>query len=239
MDTTLAQQLFGEFIGTFILVLLGDGAVAADVLRKTKSEGTGWLLITIGWGLAVSMGVYVSGYLSPAHINPAVTLGMAVAGEIGWGVVVPYMLAQVAGGFVGAAVVWLHFMPHFKATEDQGTILAVFSTGPAIKSTTWNLVSETIGTAVLLLGLLAFGRNSFTDGLNPLVVGLLIVSIGISLGGTTGYAINPARDLGPRLAHQVLPVPNKGGSDWGYAWIPIVGPFIGGVVGALLYMLIP
>ncbi|WP_028274957.1 MIP/aquaporin family protein [Atopococcus tabaci] len=239
MDTTLTQQLIGEFLGTMILVLLGDGVVAADVLRKTKSEGTGWLLITLGWGLAVTMAVYMSGFLSPAHINPAVTLGMAIAGDIGWGSVLPYILAQIAGGFVGAALVWLHFMPHFQETEDQGTILAVFSTGPAIKSTTWNLVSETIGTAVLVFGLLAFGRNTFTDGLNPLVVGLLIVSIGISLGGTTGYAINPARDLGPRLAHQVLPIPNKGGSDWGYAWIPIVGPFIGGALGAVLFGLLP
>lgn len=239
MDASLMQEMLGEFIGTFILIILGDGAVAADVLRKTKSEGTGWLLITIGWGLAVAMAVYMSGFLSPAHINPAVTLGMAIAGEIGWGSVLPYILAQVAGGFAGAVVVWLHFMPHFKATEDQGTILAVFSTGPAIKSTTWNLVSEAIGTAVLVFGLLAFGLNSFTDGLNPLVVGLLITAIGISLGGTTGYAINPARDLGPRLAHQVLPIPNKGGSDWGYSWIPIVGPFIGGALGALLFTLLP
>lgn len=238
METTFVQQLMGEFMGTLVLVLLGDGAVAANVLRKTKSEGSGWLLITIGWGLAVTMGVYVSGFVSPGHINPAVTLGMAIVGDIGWGAVIPYSLAQIAGGFVGAVLVWLQFMPHFKATEDQDAILSVFSTDPAIESPVWNLVSETIGTAVLLFGLLAFGENTFTDGLNPIAVGMLITAIGISLGGTTGYAINPARDLGPRLAHQVLPIANKGGSNWGYAWVPILGPFIGGVVGALLFSLV-
>lgn len=238
MDTTFWQQITGEFLGTFILILLGDGVVAANVLKKTKSYNGGWVMISLGWGLAVSMAVYAVGWLSPGHINPAVTLGMAVAGEFGWDMVLPYIIAQVAGGFAGAVVVWLHYMPHFEATEDKEAILAVFSTGPAIKSSVWNLVSETIATTVLVYGLLAFTQGDFTDGLNPLVVGLLIVVIGLSLGGTTGYAINPARDLGPRMAHQVLPIANKGHSDWGYAWVPIIGPFIGGVLGALIYLLV-
>lgn len=237
MDTTLFQQLLGEFFGTMILIVLGDGVVAANVLKKTKSYDSGWVMIGLGWGLAVAMAVYAVGWLSPAHINPAVTLGMAVAGEIGWGMVIPYTIAQVAGGFAGAVIVWLHYMPHFKATEDKEAILAVFSTGPAIKGSKWNLLSETIATVVLVYGLLAFTQGDFTDGLDPLVVGLLIVAIGLSLGGTTGYAINPARDLGPRIAHQILPIANKGSSDWEYSWIPILGPFIGGALGALLFIL--
>lgn len=231
--------MIGEFLGTMILILLGDGVVAANVLKKTKSYEGGWLMIGIGWGLAVSMAVYAVGWLSPGHINPAVTLGMAISGNIEWAVVVPYIVAQVAGGFTGAVLVWLHYLPHFAATDDQEAILAVFSTGPAIKGSKWNLISETIATTVLVYGLLAFTQGDFTEGLNPLVVGLLIVAIGLSLGGTTGYAINPARDLGPRMAHQILPIANKGSSDWAYSWIPIVGPFIGGALGALIYILLP
>ncbi|GEN50856.1 MIP/aquaporin family protein [Alkalibacterium pelagium] len=236
METTLFQQLLGEYFGTMILILLGDGVVAANVLKKTKSYDSGWIMIGIGWGLAVAMAVYAVGWLSPAHINPAVTLGMAVAGEIGWGMVIPYSIAQIAGGFTGAVIVWLHYIPHFRETDDQASILAVFSTGPAIKGTKWNLLSEAIATFVLVFGLLAFTQGDFTDGLNPLIVGLLIVAIGLSLGGTTGYAINPARDLGPRIAHQILPIANKGSSDWEYSWIPIIGPFIGGAVGALVFL---
>lgn len=238
MDTTMTQQLIGEFIGTMILVLLGDGTVAGELLARTKSSKSGWLMITIGWGLAVTIAVYASGFMSPAHLNPAVTLGMAIAGEIGWGSVLPYMLAQVAGGFAGATLVWLHYHPHFGLTEDPDSILAVFSTGPAIRSPLANLFSEGLGTALLIFGLLAFTKGEFTEGLNPVVVGLLVVSIGISLGGTTGYAINPARDLGPRLAHQALPIANKGTSDWGYAWVPVLGPLLGGAAGALLFGLI-
>ena len=238
MDTTLTQQLLGEYLGTLILILLGDGAVAANVLKKTKSYDTGWLMITIGWGLAVAIAVYAVGWLSPAHINPAVTVGMAVAGEIGWGSVIPYIIAQVAGGFTGAILVWIHYKMHFDATSDQGAILAVFSTGPAIKGEKWNILSEIIATIVLVFSLLAFTQGEFTEGLNPLIVGLLIVAIGISLGGTTGYAINPARDFGPRLAHQALPIKNKGSSEWHYAWLPVLGPLVGGSLGALLYLAI-
>ena len=236
MEMTLFQQLLGEYFGTLILILLGDGVVAANVLKKTKSYDSGWIMIGMGWGLAVAMAVYAVGWLSPTHINPAVTLGMAVSGEIGWELKIPYTIAQVAGGFTGAVLVWLHYIPHFRATDDQEAILAVFSTGPAIKGSKWNLLSETIATIVLVFGLLAFTQGDFTDGLNPLIVGLLIVAIGLSLGGTTGYAINPARDLGPRIAHQILPIANKGDSDWEYSWIPIVGPFIGGAVGALIFL---
>lgn len=239
MDTSTMQQLLGEFIGTMVLVLLGDGVVAGNVLNKSKGENSGWVMITLGWGLAVTIAVYASGFLSPAHLNPAVTLGMAVAGEIEWGLVLPYIIAQMLGAFAGAVLVWIQYLPHWAATEDDETKLAVFATGPAIRSMGANLISEIIGTIVLVFGLLAFTRGEFTEGLNPLVVGALITSIGLSLGGTTGYAINPARDLGPRIAHQVLPVAGKGHSDWGYSWVPVVGPMIGGAVAALLYNMIP
>lgn len=239
MDTTVTQQLLGEFIGTLILILLGDGVVAGSVLKKTKGQDTGWLMITLGWGLAVTIGVYASGYLSPAHLNPAVTVGMATAGLFDWALVVPYIIAQMLGALVGAILVWVHYMPHWAATEDPEAILGTFATGPAIRDNISNTVGEIIGTFVLVFGLLAFTRGDFTDGLNPLVVGALIVSIGLSLGGTTGYAINPARDLGPRIAHQILPIANKGNSDWSYSWIPVAGPIIGGVLAAVLFNLIP
>lgn len=239
METSLGLQVLGEFIGTFVLVILGDGVVAADVLKRTKSNGSGWVLITFGWGLAVAMAVFMSGFLSPAHINPAVTFGMAIAGETPWGYVLPYIAAQMAGAMLGAAVVWLHYKPYFEATEEEETVLAVFSTAPGIRDMTNSVIGEIIGTTMLVFGILAFGRNQFGDGLNPLVVGLLIVSIGMSLGGTTGYAINPARDLGPRIMHQILPIANKGHSDWGYAWVPVVGPMIGGALAAILFGLVP
>lgn len=239
METSLGLQVLGEFIGTFILILLGDGVVAADVLKKTKSNNTGWVLITLGWGLAVTMGVFVSGYMSPAHLNPAVTIAMAVNGATPWGSVLPYILAQMAGAFLGAVFVWVHYKPYFDATEDPGTVLAVFSTAPGIRDTVNSVIGEAIGTFMLVFGILSFGRHEFAGSLNPLVVGLLIVSIGMSLGGTTGYAINPARDLGPRIAHAILPISTKGDSDWSYSWIPVVGPIIGGVLAAVLYGLIP
>ncbi|SFC66204.1 glycerol uptake facilitator protein [Alkalibacterium subtropicum] len=238
METTVIQQLIGEFFGTLILMYIGNGVNAGNTLKKTKSYNTGWLIVAIGWGLAVTMAVYSVGWLSPAHLNPAVTLGMAVAGHIEWALVLPYILVQVLGGIAGATLMWLHYYPHFKETEDPEAILGVFSTAPAIRGNKWNLVSETMATGVLLYGLLAFTQGDFTEGLNPLVVGLLIVTIGLSLGGTTGYAINPARDLGPRIAHQLLPIANKGDSDWKYAWIPIIGPLMGGTLGGLLFLFI-
>ncbi|EXJ24389.1 Glycerol uptake facilitator protein [Alkalibacterium sp. AK22] len=238
MDTTVIQQLTGEFFGTLILIYIGNGVVAGNVLKKTKAFNSGWLHITFGWGLAVTMAIYSIGWLSPAHLNPAVTLGMAVAGQFDWALVLPYILVQILGGLIGASLVWIHYYPHFEETKDADTILSVFSTAPAIKKEKWNVVSEAFATAFLVYALLAFTQGDFTDGLNPVIVGLLILTIGLSLGGTTGYAINPARDLGPRLAHALLPVANKGDSNWPYAWIPVVGPFVGSVLGGLVFLLI-
>lgn len=231
-------QIFSEFLGTMILVLLGDGVCAAVNMKKSKAEGAGWVAIALGWGAAVTIAVYIAGTMGPAHLNPAVTLGMAMIGDFEWALVVPFIIAQVLGGVLGAVLVWLTYLPHFKETKDEGAILGTFATGPAIRNTTSNIMSETIGTFVLVFALMMFGQNAFSEGLNPLVVGVLILSIGLSLGGSTGYAINPARDLGPRIAHQLLPIANKGTSDWGYSWIPVVAPMIGGAIAAMLYMVI-
>ena len=232
-------QIFSEFLGTLILVLLGNGVVAAVSLNKSKAQNGGWVVITLGWGAAVTIAVYVSSFMGPAHLNPAVTFGMAVAGNFAWNLVLPFIIAQIVGGIVGAMLVWITYLPHWEATKDEATILGTFSTGPAIRSLVSNTVTEIIGTFVLVFALLAFSQQKFADGLNPLVVGVLILSLGLSLGGPTGYAINPARDLGPRIAHQILPIKNKGGSDWGYSWVPVVGPMIGGLLAALLWGLIP
>jgi glycerol uptake facilitator protein len=229
------SEFLAEIIGTMILIVLGGGVVGGVVLKKSKAEGAGWVVITIGWGLAVAMAVYAVGSISGAHINPAVTFGLAAAGEFPWAKVPMYVIAQMIGAFIGAAIVYFQYLPHWRETEDKGAKLAVFSTDPAIRSTPSNLVSEIIGTFILVMGIMFIGANQFTEGLNPAIVGLLIVAIGMSLGGTTGYAINPARDLGPRIAHAVLPIPGKGGSDWGYAWIPVVGPILGGMYGAVFY----
>ncbi|MDD1387171.1 MIP family channel protein [Pediococcus pentosaceus] len=239
MDNSLSLQLLGEFIGTFVLVLLGDGVVAGVSLRKSKAEGSGWIAITLGWGLAVTLGVYASSFLSPAHLNPAVSVGMAIAGKFPWSSVIPYSIAQILGGLVGGIVVWIHYYPHWKETKDKDAILGTFATEPAIRNYSMNFISEVVGTAVLIFGLLAFTRGQFTQGLNPIAVGVLITAIGLSLGGTTGYAINPARDLGPRLAHAMLPIANKGGSDWAYGWVPILGPVVGAILGAICFNLIP
>lgn len=230
--------IFSEFLGTMILILLGDGVVAAVSLKDSKAEDAGWVAITMGWGAGVAMAVYISGFMGPAHLNPAVTVGMAMIGNLEWAMVLPFVLAQTAGAIVGAALVWLTYLAHFRATTDKGAILGTFATAPAIRDNTSNVISEIIGTFVLVFGIMAFGQNSFTEGLNPLVVGVLILSIGLSLGGSTGYAINPARDLGPRIAHQILPIGNKGESHWDYAWIPVVAPIVGAVLAALLYMVI-
>jgi glycerol uptake facilitator protein len=229
------SEFLAEVVGTMILIIFGSGVVAGVVLKDSKAENSGWVVITIAWGLAVAMGVYAVGGVSGAHLNPAVTLGLASVGEFAWAKVPMYILAQVLGGIIGAVIVFLNYLPHWRRTEDKGAKLAVFSTGPAIRSPFSNLVSEIIGTAVLLMGLLFIGANEFTEGLNPLIVGALIIAIGMSLGGTTGYAINPARDLGPRIAHALLPIPGKGSSDWSYSWVPIVGPIFGGIYGAVFY----
>lgn len=225
----------GELIGTMLLIVFGCGVVAGVILKGTKSENAGWMVITSGWGLAVTIAIYAVGSISGAHLNPAVTIALACAGDFSWSLVPLYIAGQFVGAFLGAVVVWIHYLPHWKETKDPGTQLAVFSTGPAIRKTWANLLSEIIGTFILMFALSAIGANKFSDGLNPLVIGGLIVAIGLSFGATTGYAINPARDLGPRIAHFILPIIGKGTSDWGYAWIPVVGPILGGIAGALLY----
>ncbi|WP_421000239.1 MIP/aquaporin family protein [Carnobacterium maltaromaticum] len=231
-------QIFSEFLGTLILVLLGDGVCAAVNLKKSKAEASGWIVIALGWGAAVTIAVYVAGFMGPAHLNPAVTIAMAIAGNFSWSLVVPFILAQVAGGVIGATLVWLTYLDHWQATEDKGAILGTFATGPAIRNYPANVLTEMIGTIVLVLGLLSFSQHTFADGMNPLVVGVLIVSIGLSLGGATGYAINPARDLGPRIAHQILPIANKGDSDWSYSWVPVVGPVLGAIIAAGIFLVI-
>lgn len=242
----MIENLFvAEFVGTMLLVILGDGVVANVVLKKTKGHDSGWIVISTGWGLAVALSVCTVGWVSGAHINPAVTLGMASIGELSWGLVPVYVAAQFLGAFLGAVVVWLAHLSHWGVTEDPGAKLGVFCTAPAIRKTSHNFMTEFIGTAVLVFGVLTILRpenldpeSGWSAGMGPLLVGLLVFSIGLSLGGPTGYAINPARDLGPRLAHFFLPIPGKGDSDWSYAWIPVVGPIAGGVVGALIYQLL-
>jgi glycerol uptake facilitator protein len=232
------SHFLAEMIGTAILVLFGDGVVAGVVLKGTKNHKADWIVITVGWGLGVALAIYGVGSISGAHINPAVTLAFAAQGVFPWSDTPLYLLGQLAGGIFGGVMVWLHYLPHWKATEDQATKLAVFCTAPAIRSYPANLLSEIIGTFVLVQGLLFIGANKFTEGLNPVIVGLLIIAIGVSLGGTTGYAINPARDLGPRLAHFFLPIAGKGHSDWAYSWVPVIGPALGGIYGAVVYNLI-
>ncbi|MFY0626105.1 MAG: aquaporin family protein [Reichenbachiella sp.] len=224
-----------EMLGTALLIYFGEGVNASTSLKKSYGENSGWIVTTIGWGLSVTFAIYAVGSISGAHINPAVTLGLAAVGYFEWALVPGYILAQVIGATIGATLVWLHFLPHWKATDDPGIILGVFSTGPAIPSKYSNLFSELSGTFALVFGLSFIGVHEFASGLNPLVVGGLIVTIGMALGTTTGYAINPARDLGPRIAHAFLPIQGKGSSNWSYAWVPIVGPLLGGVLGATLY----
>jgi glycerol uptake facilitator protein len=229
-----------ETLGTMLLILLGDGVVAGVLLAKSKANASGWIVITMAWAFAVFTGVVVAGPFSGAHLNPAVTLGLAVntvvsGGELDVALFGTYIAGEFVGAMIGAFLVFLHYYPHWAETEDQGLKLAVFSTGPAIRNTAWNFVSEVIGTFVLVFVVLTFGDNSGLAGLGPLSVALLVLVIGLALGGTTGYAINPARDLGPRIMHAILPIAGKGGSDWGYSWIPVVGPLVGGVVAAIIY----
>ena len=227
----------GELIGTMVLVLLGDGVVANVALAKSKGENSGWIVVTAGWGFAVAMAVYVAGWASGGHINPAVTIGLAAIGDLPVAEVPVYMSAQFLGAFLGAVLVWLAYLPHWSQTDDPGAKLGVFCTVPAIRHSMGNVICEIIGTAVLLIGVLGIlnTNNDIGSGVGPYAVGILVFSIGLSLGGPTGYAINPARDLAPRIAHALLPIPGKGDSDWQYSWIPVVGPLVGGILGALLY----
>jgi len=226
---------FAEFFGTMLLIILGEGVVAGVLLKNTKSEGEGWLTVVLAWGLAVTLAIYAVGSISQAHLNPAITLALFISGDFPGELVIGYLIGQFTGAFTGAVVVWLHYLPHWGRTESASKKLAVFATGPAIRSTPANLLSEIIATLIFVLAIQFIGANEFASGLNPLIIGGLIVSIGLSLGGTTGFAINPARDLGPRLAHFILPIPGKGSSDWSYSWIPVAGPIIGGVLGAWLF----
>jgi glycerol uptake facilitator protein len=248
------QPYLAEFVGTLILVLLGDGVVAGVLLKQSKAENAGWVAITLAWGMAVAVAVYAVGAISGAHINPAVTVGFASVGAFGfsWAQVPGYIIAQLLGAFVGAVLVWLAYLPQYKQTEDPELKLATFCTIPEIRNYVSNFVTETIATAMLVFGAIAIVANTqriaetsgadvspvFLIGLVPLLIGLLVAVIGLSLGGPTGYAINPARDLPPRIAHAVLPIDGKGGSDWSYAWIPVVAPLVGGVIGAFAYSIL-
>jgi glycerol uptake facilitator protein len=239
--------LIGEFVGTMLLIILGDGVVANVLLNKSKGQSSGWIVITAGWAFAVFIGVATVARVSGAHLNPAVSIGLAVAGAMPWAQVPGYIIAQMLGAFVGGVIVYLAYLPHWKETQDPGLKLAVFCTGPAIRNTPANFLCEVIGTFVLVFAVLEwrfnfeFPLSGASVAVNPgalgaLPVALLVWAIGLSLGGPTGYAINPARDLGPRIAHAVLPIPGKGDSDWGYSWIPVVAPPVGGTIAALIYL---
>lgn len=234
----MARALLGELLGTMTLIIFGAGVVAGVVLNRSKAQNSGWLVIITGWFVGVVMGVFVAqAFGSPdAHINPAVTLCFAIL-KVDFSKLLPYALAQTIGAFLGATVVWLHYFPHWRESQDPAAKLAVFSTAPAIRSYPWNLVSEIIGTMVLMVGVWAIGAGQMSPALGPYLVGLLVWGIGASLGGTTGYAINPARDLGPRLAHALWPIAGKGSSDWAYAWVPVVGPLAGAGLSAALLTL--
>ncbi len=236
----MINTFMGELFGTMFLIILGDGVVANVLLKGSKGENSGWIVITTGWAFGVMVGVYVAGAFGStfAHINPAVTLGFAVAGSFPWADVPAFIIAQVIGAFLGGVIVFLAYYRHWAPTTDAGLKLAVFSTGPAIRDSVWNSITEIIGTMVLVLGVAAIfapaGMGIPVSGLGPFIVGSLVWGIGLSLGGPTGYAINPARDIGPRIAHAILPIAGKGSSDWGYGWIPVVAPLIGGALAGLL-----
>jgi glycerol uptake facilitator protein len=236
----VAEKFLAEVLGTGALILLGDCVVAGVLLSRSKAQNSGWIVITMAWGLAVFAGVVIAGPISGAHLNPAVTLAVFMNGGITLGEVPVYWAGEMLGAFLGGVLVFLHYYPHWEATEDADLKLAVFSTGPAIRSTTWNFVSEVIGTFVLVFVIFAFANNGTAGlaALGALPVALLVVVIGLSLGGTTGYAINPARDLGPRIAHFLLPIAGKRDSDWSYSWIPVVGPLVGGALAALTYQVL-
>ena len=237
----LTKCLF-ELVGTFVLILLGDGVVACTTLNKSKGFGGGWVVITLGWGLAVMCGVFIAGPYSGAHLNPAVTLGLAAAGKFAWSGVLPYIVAQMLGGFLGAVAVYLFYKDHFDATEGGDTKLGVFCTMPAVRHEGRNFFCEALATWLLVFVILVFSTAENTPvvgmgSLGAIPVTCLIMAIGMSLGGATGYAINPARDLAPRIAHAILPIKGKRDSGWGYSWVPVLGPMLGGVVAALCFVL--
>lgn len=242
------DEFIAEAIGTMILIILGDGVVAAVLLAKSKAQDSGWIVVATGWAFAVAIAVYCVGRISGAHINPAVTLALATTQDFPWADVPKYIIGQFVGAIIGAVVVYLHYLPHWGPTEDPELKLGVFCTGPAVRNTPANLISEFIGTFILVFGVLGIVANfgpgvvgdptlaqAFGSTLPPLLIGVLVWAIGLSLGGPTGYAINPARDLGPRIAHAILPIPGKGPSDWGYSWIPVVAPILGGIFAGIVF----
>lgn len=243
MEIDLFTRCVFEMIGTAVLVLLGDGVVASNILKKSKGENGGWVVVTLAWGLAVMCGVFIAGPYSGAHLNPAVSVGLAVAASFPWADVAPYVAAQLLGGFIGAVLVYIFYKDHYDATDDASAKLATFCTMPAIMNKPRNLFCEIVGTFMLIfvILMLATSENTATVGLGSIgafPVAMLVVAIGMSLGGTTGYAINPARDLPPRLAHAILPIKGKGTSGWGYGWVPVVGPIVGAVAAAGLFLLL-
>jgi glycerol uptake facilitator protein len=229
--------LVAEFTGTAILLILGNGVVANVVLNKTKGNNGGLIAITLGWAMAVFVAVFISANASGAHLNPAVTLALAIVGKFEWALVPSYCLAQLLGAMLGAGIVWLAYRQHFDATEDASTKLAVFSTSASIRSNTDNFITELVATAVFVIGVLFItGPTQSLGSINAIPVAFLVLAIGLSMGGPTGYAINPARDLGPRIMHALLPIKNKGNSDWGYAWLPVIAPMAGAALGAWLFV---
>ena len=235
-QATMMSPFFAEFLGTMILILLGNGVVANVVLDKTKGNNSGWIVITLAWAMAVFIAVYITSGSSGAHLNPIVTLSLAILGKFAWTTVPMYVAAQFLGAMAGATLVYLSYKQHYDETTDAGLIKATFCNEPAIRNTFYNLLSETIGTFVLIIGILFLtGPENSLGSLDALPVALLVLAIGLSLGGTTGYAINPARDLGPRIMHALLPIKNKGISDWHYSWIPVVGPICGGLLAVLVF----
>lgn len=234
------SPFIGEFVGTALLIIMGAGVVANVILDKSKGQGSGWIVITFGWAMAVFIGVFASNKLGGSgHLNPAVSIGLAAFGDFETSLLGTYLAAQMSGAFTGAVIAWLAYKQHFDETDNKDLKLAVFSTGPAIRNPVYNLITEIIGTFVLLFGALNISKSAATMGaLDALPVALLVLGIGLSLGGPTGYAINPARDLGPRIAHFVLPIKGKRDSDWSYSWIPVAGPIIGGLLAAALFQAI-
>lgn len=230
------SKMMAEFLGTMILVYLGDGVCANCTLTKSKGQNGGWIVITAGWAIAVGLPAYIFGGISGAHLNPALTIGLAVVGKFPAAEVPGYVIAQMLGGIVGAALVWLTYLPHWEQTEDKAAKLGIFCTAPAIRNLKLNFLTELLATATLVFSILGIGASKAADGFGTLFVAFLIFALGASLGGPTGYAMNPARDLSPRIAHAILPIAGKGDSDWSYSWVPVLGPIVGGILGALLFV---
>lgn len=232
----MSTKLLAEFFGTMLLIILGDGVCAAVSLNKSKSQASGWIVIASGWAMAVMIPAFMFGGMSGAHFNPALTISLAVVGKFAWADVPGYIIAQFLGAIVGAALVWLAYLKHWEVTEDKPTKLGIFCTGPAIRSYPANFLTEAIATFVLVFAILGIGGAKAAEGLPTFAVGGIIWGLGLSLGGPTGYAMNPARDLGPRIAHAILPIAGKGDSDWGYSWVPVLGPVVGAIIAALLWV---